>query len=46
MIFELMYAEISTNTSLSQRFGKEKRFADWFGKCARQKTFFGQQKVQ
>ena len=46
MIFEVMYAAIGTNTSLSQLFAKAKRFPDRCGKCTRPKWFFGQQKVQ
>ena len=45
MIFELIYAAIGTHTSLSPIFAKEKRLADWFEKCTRQKRLFCQQKV-
>ena len=41
-----VYAAIGTNTGLSQLFAKAKRFPVWFGKCTRQKGFFGQQKMQ
>ena len=44
MIFELRYGPC--NTGLSLVFAKGKRFALWFGKCTRQKGFFGQHKVK
>ena len=44
MILELMYGPC--NTGISQLFAKAKRFVVCFGKCTRQKGFFGQQNVQ